>query len=62
MFGRILQILVGHAQTLSDVSSFNMYSKLNSLYWAFHICVNYILPFVLCISALLVMEAKFLTL
>jgi len=44
MFERMLQVLVSHTWTLSDASSFNrpMCSKLNSVYWAFRIWVNYI--------------------
>ena len=42
MFGCKLQILVSHAWTLSDGSCFNMCNKLNSVYWAFHIWVNYV--------------------
>jgi len=38
----MLQILVSHAGTLSLASSFNMCNKLNSVYRAFRIWVNYI--------------------
>jgi len=55
----------GHSWTLSDASSFSTCNRLNSVYWAFRIWVNYIklrpLQFVLCNYALLVLKSKFLS-